>query len=57
MLLSVLSALARLDVDPCLEAATLTKMPGKDCATTFETNHIKATLRKSASHQLRLTGI
>jgi hypothetical protein len=30
MLLSVLSALARLDVDPWLEAATLTKMPAKD---------------------------
>jgi hypothetical protein len=30
MLLSVLSALARLDVDPWLEAATLTKMPSKD---------------------------
>jgi hypothetical protein len=32
MLLSVLSALARLDVDPWLEAATLTKMPSKDAA-------------------------
>jgi hypothetical protein len=32
MLLSVLSALARLDVDPWLEAATLTKMPAKDAA-------------------------
>jgi hypothetical protein len=30
MLLSVLSALARLDVDPWLEAATLAKMPSKD---------------------------
>jgi hypothetical protein len=30
MLLSVLSALARLDVDPWLEAAALTKMPSKD---------------------------
>jgi hypothetical protein len=38
MLLSVLSALAHLDVDPWLQTATLTKMPVKDCATTFETN-------------------
>jgi hypothetical protein len=30
MLLSVLSALARLDVDPWQEAATLTKMPARD---------------------------
>ena len=30
MLLSVLSALARLDVDPWQEAATLTKMPAQD---------------------------
>ena len=30
MLLSVLSALARLDMDPWLEAATLTKMPAQD---------------------------
>ena len=30
MLLSVLSALARLDVDPWREAATLTKMPARD---------------------------
>ena len=30
MLLSVLSALARLDVDPWHEAATLTKMPAQD---------------------------
>src|SRR5271165_4879454 len=32
MLLSVLSALARLDVDPWQEAATLTKMPAQDAA-------------------------
>ena len=30
MLLSVLSALARLDIDPWQEAATLTKMPARD---------------------------
>ncbi len=30
MLLGVLSALARLDVDPWQEAATLTKMPAQD---------------------------
>jgi hypothetical protein len=49
MLLSVLSALARLDVDPWMEAATLTKMPVKDCATTFETNH---TLRQLCANLL-----
>jgi len=32
MLLSVLSALARLDVDPWQEAATLTNMPARDAA-------------------------
>ena len=36
MLLSVLSALARLDVDPWQEAAALTKMPAQDATAAID---------------------
>ena len=50
MLLSVLSALARLDVDPWQEAATLTKMPAPD--TTLRLTSLLLSLPSDATTML-----
>jgi hypothetical protein len=50
MLLSVLSALARLDVDPWHEAATLTKMPAQDA--TLRLTSLLSSLPSDAASRL-----
>ena len=50
MLLSVISALARLDLDPWLEAASLARMP-KEAATERMTSLISALPERTAAHR------
>ena len=51
MLLSMISALARLDVDPWQEAATLTKMPAQDA--TLRLTSLLSSLPSEAATLLR----